>query len=747
MKLSYVEEQIKEDDQGRYPIHLATESCDEKVLEVLLRYSEVLVDVKWNGKTAFDLYLEIGSRPDNRNIETCVQQLIDRHALVNIDSLNTFLNNSNRSNTNVSFVKNLFYKYKDSYDPNQSDQNAIQKLEESLTWKLQNHGPPDNFALEEDDRQFISNSNNKFVQRLLGICIVIKNLDAAKQIIEQEYLTTKPLKMAERGKLPTQVLTKCCQVGNYEMIEWFFEKLPNDVQHDILKREGNECLLELMRKIDPRNNACPYLRCFKLCVSNPYIEIDGVDNRNCTALHFAAVRKLAHVQELLLQKGAYLGGSDDDGVHTICEIDPTVLGNFFDSCIFTNGEDDASKERIYVRLRNFVPPYYKYKICSNSSNMPALATFTDESRIHESELSSAANQASQTRIDQIRNPSNQKKCSNYSIMPALAVFTDESRIPELSIADKQARQTLIEHPLISILLHLCTPIETNYAISCFKALRMLPLVILFTLFSLDRGLGIPWVLIGIWAMFLCRIVYYLLESWNIVWDRISEIRQKIRDGYCKQSIIHLLQQWVVYIRLAQIAILAWLVVMTIRSNYTAVLALGTIQAGYEMTQYLASWDWFSESIYMLKVVLSNICKNIVPFFFILVTFALTFTVIVRLENVTELQNNLTTLPPIDPSQQEHAMNSTTLPGVTQESEADNVTIPHQHHISNDSSLSDVKQSLLKVFVMFTGELGVEVFEFETNFNYGLVAVFVLFIVVVPIAIANLLTALAVNDIS
>uniref|UniRef100_A0A182Q6U6 Ion transport domain-containing protein n=1 Tax=Anopheles farauti TaxID=69004 RepID=A0A182Q6U6_9DIPT len=865
----------------------------------MLQYNEVNVDEMWNGKSALDCYLERTSNNNFEEIDKCVQELLKHHAYMNIDNLTTFLKNlSNNYEPNfvIIFISLYDRNFIDAYKASKHKiELCLEALHEKVLnndlWKLQNtlHESEDLFSQEY---QAIINSDNETISYLLEVCIARRYIKAAKTIISAKL--TAANEMQNRADLydwlPKRVLTRCCQVGNFQMLKYLFHNFDGNVYNQYLISDSIELLQLLVRKIDPTRENCPYLRCLELCLNNPAIDIDEVDGKNCSALHYAGMFKLTKVQKLLLQKGAYLGGMDDNGASTMAAIDPTVLADFFDTCMFNNGETFKSLDyHIVIKLNNFVPPKYKIKQLasenetqvlvqderrvanssgtneqadelqngsspiqplaqdnveqpelvniqepnSNTStqvpveddNSAANTSGTDEQadelqngsspiqplaqhNIQQPELgniqepnSSTSTQVpvqderigvnslgtdeqavellngsssmqpsvngnieqyelkmfpksntfsqGQTKQTAKRNETSKTNHVSYkSIIPALAEFTDASKISKLCSADQNARHMLIDHPIILILTLLREPISTNYATWLMIALKLLPLSIFFIVVPFDHNKNNFWFMLGIGITFCCRLSYTLLESRYIIWIPFTKILIRKEE---KKKILSLLLQRHVWTRLVEIFVLIYsLGLIFIDSDYTNVYTIVTLFAGYEVTQCLAGFDRFSEPIYMLVVVVKVVLKNLLLFAYIFVTFAFSFFVVFRLAHPTTSSVALGEIENFNNSDyktNDSLGNSTISLNISQKQEASHVTLPLAHDNSYDSPESNLKQWLLKVIVMYIGEINADRFGFEKNFNYMVVGVFVLYLAVVCISLANMITGLAVNNIS
>uniref|UniRef100_A0A182KG71 Ion transport domain-containing protein n=1 Tax=Anopheles christyi TaxID=43041 RepID=A0A182KG71_9DIPT len=77
-------------------------------------------------------------------------------------------------------------------------------------------------------------------------------------------------------------------------------------------------------------------------------------------MHYAVKYKIDHAQELLLAKGAYIGGEDLFGDLPISEMDSFLLEKHLDSCVTNNDRKPGDEDyEVRINFSNFIPPAHK----------------------------------------------------------------------------------------------------------------------------------------------------------------------------------------------------------------------------------------------------------------------------------------------------------------------------------------------------------------------------------------------------
>uniref|UniRef100_A0A182PI96 Uncharacterized protein n=1 Tax=Anopheles epiroticus TaxID=199890 RepID=A0A182PI96_9DIPT len=189
---------------------------------------------------------------------------------------------------------------------------------------------------------------------LLSLAVILSKHKAALKLVEEQLVEGK---LVCNLSILSGLLAKCCLQANVPMLTWLLEILPNT--HEAASLINEEPWLTLLVKhIDVyKEKKCPFFNAMQVLLDDPRIEVDKIDAAKCTALQYAAKYKIGHAQELLLAKGAYIGGVDSWGNLLISEIDPLLLETHLDSCITTNSRLPGDEDyEIRINFSNFMPP-------------------------------------------------------------------------------------------------------------------------------------------------------------------------------------------------------------------------------------------------------------------------------------------------------------------------------------------------------------------------------------------------------
>uniref|UniRef100_A0AAG5DP82 Ion transport domain-containing protein n=1 Tax=Anopheles atroparvus TaxID=41427 RepID=A0AAG5DP82_ANOAO len=364
-------------DTGKYPIHLAAESHDASNLVVLLNQPTLLMDQETReGKTALCILCDTITTDNWNNVFECIKLLVDCHANINKPSndgktpIQWLIENSILS---VHYKKHILI-----YCSMNCFLNVSQEIKHTIQYKYNEEIPKytaqhkhfdelrDLLNNVEDEQIVagfkINNPNTigftaEMIRKLLEMCIYRCKPLAAQQIIKSKL---------DNGKLnnPSKplggLLAKCCKLGACEMLRLLLDLVPKDSRgRDFLNVDP--LLLYVVESMDSKvhKNSCDLFECMEILLRDPRIEIDKRDGLNRTALQIAGRCKNDHAQKLLLAQGAYIGGRDIDGYHTIGEINLEVLKKHFDSCIIVSDSPLKKIEQFEVDVTNLVEPRLK----------------------------------------------------------------------------------------------------------------------------------------------------------------------------------------------------------------------------------------------------------------------------------------------------------------------------------------------------------------------------------------------------
>uniref|UniRef100_A0A182NMU4 Ion transport domain-containing protein n=1 Tax=Anopheles dirus TaxID=7168 RepID=A0A182NMU4_9DIPT len=376
-------------DTKEYPLHLAAQSLDSENIAVLLETQRLYVDQKFEDRTALYLLFE---QIDSDNWEPtfeCIKLLLKYHANINTTDENstsaiallvrgtddwrkTILEyclgnykvnvDFRRGQARKAIEKNFPGTHIPSYE---MDTVTVETLRNKLT-----AGTEEGF-LEDYETYCVQNAATALSENdckdLLSAAVFRAKLRAAQRLV---LVQTVDGKFTGNPSLLSGLLAKCCNRGNVQMLEWLLTIIPD---HEVVLVNEDPLLSLLVKQIDvyKDKNKCPFFKIMKILLNDPRTEIDKVDLKRCTALHYAVKYKITHALELLLAKGAYIGGEDLFGDLPISEMDSFLLEKHLDSCVTSNdrkpGDDDYE---VKINFSNFIPPVRK-----SSPNQPDLMPY------------------------------------------------------------------------------------------------------------------------------------------------------------------------------------------------------------------------------------------------------------------------------------------------------------------------------------------------------------------------------------
>ncbi|XP_041763779.1 uncharacterized protein LOC121589166 isoform X1 [Anopheles merus] len=612
----------KKSGRGEYPIHLAAKSRDINNLKLLLIRHEVNVNqLSDDGYSAIDFICP--SHADEHSADTfaksieCIKLLHKHGATIDTSNLAKRLAKLKQETEIMA--------------------EFMQGIEPFVT--VAASGVPETETVDN--------------HMLLENAITCGNLERAKQIIESHASPqTSPY-------ISKKILTICFERGCFEMLEYILQILPaTEIQPRISQKTWMSFLVQ---RVNGSDLECRFFKCLKLCLSYPQFDIDERNGWDYTALHYAATLKLKHVQELLLQKGAYIGGRDIFGVYTISQIDPLVLVRHFDSCVYTSprigDEHGANSPIVYVELSNFVPP----KLEGNEQH------FTH---------------------------STQDK-SYKSLRPALMEFTNVSKLSRLNEKEKKARQQLIEHPVIATSLYIREPPPTTVGL-LLRFIRLVPAILLFV------PLNSWWFIRCESILLICLFIFEVILNASYITHFFDKRNKNKFQSVPNPTILCTM--------LVEIGLIACLIYFTfLEHSKVHQLSCCIFLTGFATKRFIASWDCLAEKIHTLDIVVTNIICNIFIYSFILGIFALSFCV--------------------------HDSNF----GQT-------VVLPNNTASSTNTTFESTSKTakLIEQLAMFDGKI--VVLDKKIDLAFYRVDV-VSFLILVPIALANIITALAITDVS
>uniref|UniRef100_A0A1Y9IVI8 Uncharacterized protein n=1 Tax=Anopheles minimus TaxID=112268 RepID=A0A1Y9IVI8_9DIPT len=549
--------------EGKSPIHYAAESCNLNTIKKILTHGEVDINQKTrNNKTAMQLLVGQCNTTNIKEVSECVIELLKYNAAIDQTTLSNYADLNNKTME----IRDVVMFLKD----------------------YRNHNP-------------------ELRKNILEVAIETQNNDAAKYIID----SIPTIRNNDPNVLKEELagmLTWCCKVGNDTVLKYLLGKLSHDEIEYLLTPtstlEGSNQthpLIYLMNGIDENNENCRYFKCLRLCLHiRSIIDIDKVDGQDRGPLTYATKYKLKRVQKLLLEAGAYIGGKDLYGGFVMCEIDPTVLKEHFDSCIYTIGDGFQGRENqtyIFIMLENFIPPKYK-------------------------------------------NPGRDcKEEWESSIFPALVEFTNISNIGETYDVHKEKRLELIEHPLLACLLHI-RDTQSFSLVSILKVLRVIPFIVL--LFEQTNFFCYQ-----IMVIFVVLTLFELYRNFKIR-DKSKFVKPFLNRSNVKQNFSCIFKLIFNMLFCEVVLCLSCFAVVSMRLlskdpmplvNNDVFLVCMILLVFLTMKRFVASYDLLARYTYMLDIIVKKIFLNLLIFLFVFVVFANFFVINYHNTNITNINNN------------------------------------------------------------------------------------------------------------
>ncbi|XP_053657839.1 transient receptor potential cation channel protein painless [Anopheles marshallii] len=369
----------KNPETYEFPIHLAALSFDSENLSQLLEVQRIYVDQKFEDRTALYLLFEQIDTDNRKEVFECIKLLLKYHANINATDENsvspiallvTAGNDAWRKeildyclqnySVNVDFRRKQARKAIEKHFPGTPipDIDMEKVTVEILRNKLAAGTEEDFLAAYE---KYISQIEDHVLREedcveLLSVAVYRAKLIAAQKLLEGQIADGK---FVGKTALLSGLLAKCCNRGNVPILEWLLSIIP---PHEVKLINEDPLLSLLVKQIDvyKDKNKCPFFKSMGILLNDPRIEVDKIDVKRYTAMHYAVKYKIDHAQELLLAKGAYIGGEDLFGDSPISEMDSFLLEKHLDSCVTDNDRKPGDEDyEVRINFSNFIPPAYK----------------------------------------------------------------------------------------------------------------------------------------------------------------------------------------------------------------------------------------------------------------------------------------------------------------------------------------------------------------------------------------------------
>uniref|UniRef100_A0A6E8W9L8 ANK_REP_REGION domain-containing protein n=1 Tax=Anopheles coluzzii TaxID=1518534 RepID=A0A6E8W9L8_ANOCL len=364
----------KNPETNEYPIHLAALSFDSENLSELLSAPRIQVDQKYEDRTALYLLFEQIDSDNWKHVFECVKLLLEYDANINTTDENSvspiaLLVTAGYDDWRKEILEYCLQNYSVNVDyRRQQARKAIVKnfpgtdipiydMEKVTVEVLRNK-----LNVETED-EFLAayekycQQNNGHVPpeedraELLPLTVYRAKLTVAQKLIEGQIVEGK---FTGNPKLLSGLLAKCCNRGNVQMLEWLLQIIPDD---EVALVNEDPLLSLLVKKIDVYPDKSSYIRIMRILLNDPRLDIDNIDVKKCTALHYAVKYQIDHAQKLLLDEGAYIWGENIFGDLPISEIDSSLLEKHLDSCVTNNDRKPGDEDyEVRISFANFIPP-------------------------------------------------------------------------------------------------------------------------------------------------------------------------------------------------------------------------------------------------------------------------------------------------------------------------------------------------------------------------------------------------------
>ncbi len=376
--------QENEEFVNKRPINFAVESADPDNLNVLLENPHVRVDNIHEGSTPIQYLASIISDANFDSISKCIKSLIASQANVNIANkrgmtpiLTLAKNKKLPSDRNAELLQYFLDSCSVDLDTlrdgearrvlgkNFPDLILPEKFTGEIEWDFRSLSTS---LIEHKEQNFI-HGLDKFLEQT-------SNTDNRQNVFREHPSNETLLTLATRngltnavekllrcGDSPTNVelygfsskmtapLELACIYGYWKILDLFLKSSNVDIN-------SGPYLIKAIQNIGEQstNKSSDFLKCFKLLVSYPGIDLNRKDDAGNTPLHVAVNYNIEAVALDLLKRGAYIGAKNKFNELSINDIEPRILEKHFNHCIQTNGRrsGDTNYEIIF-EYSNLVP--------------------------------------------------------------------------------------------------------------------------------------------------------------------------------------------------------------------------------------------------------------------------------------------------------------------------------------------------------------------------------------------------------
>lgn len=376
---------FQENDEfvNKRPINFAVESEDPDNLNALLQNPHVRVDNITEGSTPLQYLASTISDANFQSISECIKLLIASQANVNIPNNRGMTPILTLSKKKISPEKiSELVQYFLDYCPVDLDSFRDGEARNVLNKNFPQLILPEKFAgeIEWDFRSLstslIEHKEQHFIRGLDKFLERTSDTDNRQNVFREHPSNETLLTLATRnglanavekllrcGDSPTNVelygfsakmtspLELACIYGYWKILDLFLKSSNVDIN-------SGPYLIKAIQNIGEQstNKSSDFLKCFKLLVNYPGIDLNRKDDAGNTPLHVAVNYNIEAVALELLKRGAYLGSKNKFNELSINDIEPRILEKHFNQCIQTNGRrsGDTNYEIIF-EYTNLVP--------------------------------------------------------------------------------------------------------------------------------------------------------------------------------------------------------------------------------------------------------------------------------------------------------------------------------------------------------------------------------------------------------
>ncbi|XP_058063039.1 transient receptor potential cation channel protein painless-like isoform X2 [Anopheles bellator] len=596
--------------QKTFPIHLVALCCSDENMRALLTSPDVVVDQKYQDRTALYLLFENINEDNHQKAFECIKLLLVAGANINAVQKD-----------NVSPVQLLLEKVANGQVPsgeNEWPKDVLQYcLKESAVNLCLNDGKaqtlikqcfptlakeygmdmayPKGYGMStvtveglkdilssgtmdefnqifEEFKNCSRTLNDEELKDMLDIAVVSDKLKAAECLVSprldaiNETIPENLLEILLPG-----LLEKCCNRGFYSVLEWLLKIIPQTAR-DFINKEPLLCILikRMYAKVYLKNRS--FSDCFYLLLQDHRIEIDKPDEASHrTALHYAVMYKMQPVQLALLGKGAQLGLRDI--LRNFCEIDPILLEKHFDTRLSKTIVCDSSEQNQRDE---------EFDVTIDLSDFTKSTSATSE------------------------------------------INCQSEIYPILQLAQHPANKRLLQHPLISIILQLKLEYlwQANLVYFVYHCIHWICLT---------------------WFMVYCNDILGLgrmIDTSIMIFVAVYTIGRMVMS--CAIDKEHFLQRCENWLQIMLIIVLICAIVVkesfaVHEEIYRSCCATAVMLLSVEFTVVLGkvSFLGISTNLIMLKTISINFCKSLISFPSILIAWALVFHILFKHRHHTD----------------------------------------------------------------------------------------------------------------